>query len=99
MHAWRVHLSSVGWTFLQYLEPERSWEVAPSVEPSKPGAGRGSLSCKTVMWNLRVASGDLQYNSTLYLQVQEACQDMRPPGLVDLYRNQDKHFFNQYKRF
>jgi hypothetical protein len=39
MPASRVHLSSVGWTFLQYFEPERSWEFAPSVEPSRPLAG------------------------------------------------------------
>jgi hypothetical protein len=38
-----AHLSSVGWTVLQYFGPERSWEFAPSVE-SSDRCGRKSRS-------------------------------------------------------
>lgn len=44
-----AHLSSVGKTVVQYFEPERSWEFAPSVESGRPLRAEGSLSCKTVL--------------------------------------------------
>ena len=100
MRALGAHLSSVGWTFLQYLEPERSWEFAPSAEPSRPPAGPRLTLLQNRDVKPVIASLVRPNTTQRYIGGCRKHARLRAvPARVDLYRKADKIFFNQYKRF